>query len=147
MKKLVAVMIAVAPIASPSFAAPQAAYAVVRPTDADLTCPVMADEINSLTAEVQSQRQRAQRDAQSRQQTERLGRGIMAGLARGANIFSYGSTSASAMTGVVAGSMAAGVATEMTNGAATPPPPLPEVDTPQQRRLTHLNEQYRARPC
>ncbi|MFJ6024837.1 hypothetical protein ACIQC9_09630 [Brevundimonas sp. NPDC092305] len=130
-----------------SAVAPQTAQAqsrrfqVVREGDSRMACDVMTDEINTLNQTVRQQQERAQRNAQNRETGGRVGRGLLSGIARGAQVFAYGSTSPEALGGLVASSAASGVATEMANSAgqpAPPPQPLPEVDTPENDRLKLL---------
>lgn len=95
-----------------------------------MACDVMTAEINTLNETVRKLAEREQRNAQGRETRGRIGRGLLSGLARGAQVFAYGSTSTDAVGGLVA----SWVATELANGAsqpAQPPQPLPEVDTPR----------------
>lgn len=121
----------------------QTPYQVLRPGDNDAACEVLSTEINALNAEVLALNKKAERQAK----TASLSKGVFAGLARSASVIGYGSTSPEAMTGLLASSVAAGVAQEVANGAAAPPPAVPQQITPQQQRLTHLTGIYRGRPC
>ena len=130
-----------------SAVAPQSAQAqsrrfqVVREGDSEMACDVMTAEINTLNETVRKQAEREQRNAQGRETRGRIGRGLLSGLARGAQVFAYGSTSTEAVGGLVASSAASGVASELANGAsqpAQPPQPLPEVNTPENDRLKLL---------
>lgn len=128
-------------LATSQVAFAQSGFQVLRTGDSELTCEALVTEINGLNQTVRQQAERAQRNAQTRQTAGRVGRGLLSGLARGAQVFAYGSTSTEALGGLVASSAASGVAQEIANGAsqpAQPPQPLPAVDTPEQHRLTHL---------
>lgn len=120
-------------------------YQVVRAADSQMACEAMATEINALTAETQEQLQRAQRDAATRQTAGRVGRGLLSGLARGATMFGYGSSS-DAVTSAVAGAAVAGVAEQIANPSqAAPAPAATQPDTPQLQRLNHLRGLYGGR--
>lgn len=122
-------------------------YQVVRAADSQMTCEAMSTEINALLAETQEQLQRAQRGAASRQTAGRVGRGLLSGLARGATMFGYGSSTES-IASAAAGAAVAGVATQMTTpGQTEPAPAVAQPDTPQLQRLNHLRGLYGARPC
>jgi len=148
MKRLLTVLLLTSATASGASAADQAPYQVLRPGDKELSCEVLAKEINDLNAEVLAQNKQAQRQAKAGRTGAVLGKGAFAGLARGVSIIGYGSTSPEAFAGLLASNVAAGVAQEAANApAAASEPVAPAQVTPQQQRLTELTGIYRGRPC
>lgn len=143
MKRLLTILALTSSLAGAAYAGEPAPYQVLRPGDGDLSCEALATEINALNAEVLAQN----KQAKTGRTTAMLGKGAFAGLARGASMMGYGSSSSGAFAGLLASNVAAGVAQQAATSAVTAgPAPASEI-TPQQQRLTELTAIYRGRPC
>lgn len=110
---------------------------IIRPSDSDMTCEALAAEVNELSAQLRERQQRAE----TARTAGRVGRGLLSGLARGANMFGYGS-SEGAMA-AVAVTAAAGAADQM---AASPGATAPAA-TVEQQRIEHLTGLRASRSC
>ena len=120
-------------------------FQVVREGDSQMACDVMTAEINGLNQTIREKAERAQRNAQTRQTAGRMGRGLLSGLAQGAQMMGYGAlgNTGNAVTNAVASAAVSGVAQELANGAsqssqAAPAPAAAPSESPEQQRLAHL---------
>jgi hypothetical protein len=150
MKNLLIVTTIVSGMATSAFADSQTPYQVLRPGDNELSCETLSTEINSLNAEVLKLNEQSQKQAKLGRTGASVGKGVFTGLARGASIIGYGSTSSQAFAGLLASNVAAGVAQQVATDAASPQAPVPATPiqiTPQQQRLSHLTGIYRGRSC
>lgn len=127
----------------PAFA--QRNFQVVREGDSEMACETMTAEINTLNQQVREQADWAQRNAQTRQAAGRMGRGLLSGLAQGAQMMGYGAlgNSGNAVTNAVTSAAISGVASEIANSASQPSeaqsqPAAAPTESPQQQRLNHL---------
>lgn len=134
--------------ATPMQALAQDAYEVVRVGDSEMTCEALTSTINALGAEIQQQEVAAARSAQNRETAGRVGRGLLSGLARGASMMGYGG-GGDGIGGAVAAQALAGVADSIASAppASPAPAPAPAVQSPQQRRMQHLQGIHAVRPC
>ena len=111
---------------------------VVRPGDGEMSCQALGAEINDLSARQRQQQQRAE----TARNAGRVGRGLLSGLARSANLFGYRSSDGAAAAAAV--TAAAAAAEQMSEpGDAAPTPVL----TVEQQRLAHLTTLHASRGC
>lgn len=107
---------------------------VIHPGDSEMSCDALAVAVNDLAGAVREQQARAENGRNAR----RAGRGLLTGLARGANMFGYRSTEGA--VAAVAVTAAAGAADE---AASAPAPERPA--TVEQQRLDHLTRLHASR--
>lgn len=129
--------------AQPAFA--QRNFQVVRDGDNDMACETMTAEINTLNQQIREEAERAQRNAQTRQAAGRMGRGLLSGLAQGAQMMGYSAIgdTGNVVTNAVASAAVSGVASELANGVSQAGQSAPQqaaapTETPRQQRLSHL---------
>lgn len=115
-------------------------FMVVRAGDGEMSCAALASAVNDLSAQQRQQQQRAE----TARNAGRVGRGLLSGLARGANMFGYGSSEGAAAA--VAVTAAAAAAEQMSASGTDTPGRAPAV-TAEQQRLAHLTALIASRGC